>query len=108
MNIPVVSKENTLRLYRQRCISVDEDNDGVLIMFQMDERPIDDNEESGMGILCALLRSLMSEPFYDALRSKQQLGYDVSVGYETVANIPFLKFRIISSQYDPHYLLRQI
>ena len=62
----------------------------------------------GMGILCALLRSILSEPFYDHLRTKQQLGYEVSVDYQTVANIPFLKFQIVSSSHNPNYLTLQM
>eukprot|EP01084_Bolivina_argentea_P301030 519225_1 len=96
--------------YKEICISEDEDNEGVLVIFQMDNKATDDydNNQNGIGIICALMRSLLSEPFYDCLRTKQQLGYEVNVTYETVTNIPFIKFQIISSQYNPHYLTLQI
>eukprot|EP01083_Nonionella_stella_P163753 539986_1 len=93
-----------LSIYRERCVSSEEDNNGTSIVFAMSDETV----SARSGMLCSLLANILSEPFYDALRTKQQLGYEVSVTYETVANIPFLKFQIISSQYNPHYLALQI
>ena len=105
INIP---KGRRINICKEICISEDEDNEGTLILFQIDDKPVDNNNDKGIGILCAFLKTLLFEPFYDALRTKQQLGYEVSISYETVNNLPFLKFEIISSEYNPNYLTLQI
>eukprot|EP00485_Elphidium_margaritaceum_P017987 CAMPEP_0202733012 /NCGR_PEP_ID=MMETSP1385-20130828/187950_1 /ASSEMBLY_ACC=CAM_ASM_000861 /TAXON_ID=933848 /ORGANISM="Elphidium margaritaceum" /LENGTH=522 /DNA_ID=CAMNT_0049399335 /DNA_START=284 /DNA_END=1852 /DNA_ORIENTATION=+ len=105
----VVLPARDVHIYAEKCISADEDNEGVVVMYQMSDEPVcfGDNKR-GIGIMCYVLKQIMCEPFYDALRTKQQLGYDVSVNYETVRNIPYMKFTIISSQFNPHYAALQI
>ncbi len=51
----------------------------------MDGKPTVHLDNKGIGVICALIKSIFCKPLYDSLRTKLQLEY------ETVTNIPFIK-----------------
>lgn len=55
------------------------------------------SEEPKEHVLMELLSAIVSEPFYDELRTKQQLGYIVSSGIRAVGKTRYMAFIVQSS-----------
>ena len=59
-------------------------------------------------ILNYIMYYIFNELFYDILRTKEQLGYDVSFTSENESNIFGLRFYVSSSKYSPDEILERI
>ena len=75
-------------------------NENAAVQFTL--QCMDTSEESH--ILIELISSISSEPFYEELRTKQQLGYNVSSGVKAISNTRILSFIVQSNQYNVDYL----
>lgn len=51
-----------------------------------------------------LLQHLLKEPFFDSLRTKQQLGYSVSVGAKLTHGVMGLSFAVVSSSHSVEHV----
>ncbi len=80
-----LTNSNNILYCKEICISDEKNNEDVLLILQMDNN-------IGMYIMYALIRNLLSEQFHDSVCTKEQV----------------LKFQIISSQPNPHYLTLEI
>ena len=68
-----------------------EDNSASSFYFQLPSRDLRQT------VLCELLADVVEQPFYDSLRTKQQLGYIVYAGCRIKEGIPTLLFVVQSS-----------
>jgi len=89
-------------LFREECQNKDENNSAIPVYFQ-----IGIENYNSKGVL-DLIAQIMAEPFFDQLRTKEQLGY-VTMS-RTYPNYGILGFsaEIQSSVKDPDYLLTRI
>lgn len=55
-------------------------------------------------MLAQLLMSIMEDPYYDSLRTKQQLGYLVFSGAKLVEGVSLMYLLVQSAERDPAYL----
>lgn len=55
-------------------------------------------------VLAQLLMSIMEDPYYDSLRTKQQLGYLVFSGVKLVEGVSLIYLLVQSAERDPSYL----
>ena len=91
MPLPVVSKASSpTRLYVSEP-NPSNNNAATQIVFQC----LDTSEKSH--VLVELLSSIISEPFFEDLRTKQQLGYIVSSGIKAIGNTRTLSFVVQSN-----------
>ena len=67
----------------------------------------DDNTVRRSALLC-LLQHLLSEPAFDQLRTKEQLGYIANVSTKCLGRIEVLRFIVQSNHKDPDYLNSRI
>ncbi|CAM9877673.1 unnamed protein product [Pylaiella littoralis] len=74
------------------------ENSAVYIQFQVSDRTL----ESRM--LATVLMATIEEPFYDSLRTKQQLGYIVASGVSVVEGISAMHLTVQSAERGPPYL----
>lgn len=59
-------------------------------------------------LLTELLQVMIKDPFFDALRTRQQLGYIVNAGFDRVGLVVRLSLVVQSSVGDPDRLLRAV
>lgn len=55
-------------------------------------------------VLAQLLMSIMEDPYYDSLRTKQQLGYLVFSGVKLVEGVSYMYLLVQSAERDPAYI----
>lgn len=55
-------------------------------------------------VLAQLLMSIMEDPYYDSLRTKQQLGYLVFSGVKIVEGVSLMYLLVQSAERGPAYL----
>ncbi|CAN0108568.1 unnamed protein product, partial [Laminaria digitata] len=55
-------------------------------------------------VLSQLLMSIMEDPYYDSLRTQQQLGYLVFSGVKIVEGVSFMYLLVQSAERSPSYL----
>lgn len=55
-------------------------------------------------VLAQLLMSIMEDPYYDSLRTKQQLGYLVFSGVKLVEGVSLIYLLVQSAERDPSYI----
>ncbi|KAK1270924.1 Zinc-metallopeptidase, peroxisomal [Acorus gramineus] len=91
------------RLVRSTCVKNESEvNSVVELYFQIEQ---DTGPESNRRrALADLFGSIIEEPCFDQLRTKEQLGYVVESGSRMTYRILGFCFRIQSSEYSPSYL----
>lgn len=71
-------------------------------------KPINAAEPNPAGpprsVAVQLLRQMMWEPFFDQLRTKEQLGYNVSTDVKVTAEVSGLVFALQAANHAPDYL----
>ncbi|CAM9761157.1 unnamed protein product [Pylaiella littoralis] len=85
-------------LIRRREQNDDNDNSASQLQFQVSDRSIENR------VLAQLLMSIMEDPYYDSLRTKQQLGYLVFSGVKLVEGVSMMYLLVQSAERDPTYL----
>jgi len=85
-----------------RAIKTDHEDAGLLVYYQA----WDDTLQQNARII--LLQQLIKGPFFYFLRTREQLGYVVFAGNNTVLRVPGLKFIIESPKKSPAELLSRI
>ena len=107
------------KIYRYNFSSKDPKNESstMLVYFQTVNANFKDKDifnpqlyENYIKIFCLnyIMFYIFNELFYDILRTKEQLGYDVSFSTETNNNIFGVKFYVSSSKYNPDEILERI
>jgi len=86
----------------QRCRSLKETNNGVEAYYQIGELRIDTRAT------LLLVESLISEPAFDQLRTKEALGYKVFSGVRQTHGILGFVIAVQSSRYDCQHLMQRI
>ncbi|KAF6164746.1 hypothetical protein GIB67_040998 [Kingdonia uniflora] len=76
------------------------------LYFQIE--PDTGTEPTRTSALIYLFSQIVAEPFFDQLRTKEQLGYQVSCGGSTMRRILGYSFCVQSSEYNPMYLHRRV
>ncbi|KAH7285476.1 hypothetical protein KP509_33G029900 [Ceratopteris richardii] len=83
-----------------------EENSAVELYFQIDQ---DDGERSlRMRAVYDLFESIISEPYFNELRTQEQLGYSLSSTARLTYRILGFSFRVISAKYSPPYVIERI
>ncbi|KAJ1699101.1 hypothetical protein LUZ63_007613 [Rhynchospora breviuscula] len=82
-------------------------NSVVELYFQF-EQQLRGREAIRLGATTDLFDDLINEPFFDQLRTKEQLGYTVTCGPRLTAKVLGFCFVIQSSEYNPLYLQNRI
>ncbi|CAM9553710.1 unnamed protein product [Scytosiphon promiscuus] len=75
-----------------------EDNSASQLLFQVSDRSIENR------VLAQLLMSIMEDPYYDSLRTKQQLGYLVFSGVKLVEGVSYMYLLVQSAERTPSYV----
>ncbi|KAF6164742.1 hypothetical protein GIB67_040994 [Kingdonia uniflora] len=83
-----------------------EQNSVLELYFQIE--PDTGTEPTRTSALVDLFGQIVAEPFFNQLRTKEQLGYRVSCGGSTMCRILGYSFCIQSSEYNPMYLHRRV
>ena len=107
------------KIYRYNFCSKDPKNESstMLVFFQTVNANFNDKNafnpqlyENYIKIFCLnyIMFYIFNELFYEILRTKEQLGYDVSFSTETNNNIFGFKFYVSSSKYNPDEILERI
>ena len=107
------------KIYRYNFCSKDPKNESstMLVFFQTFNANFNDKNafnpqlyENYIKIFCLnyIMFYIFNELFYEILRTKEQLGYDVSFSTETNNNIFGFKFYVSSSKYNPDEILERI
>jgi insulysin len=107
------------KIYRYNFCSKDPKNESstMLVFFQTINANFNDKNafnpqlyENYIKIFCLnyIMFYIFNELFYEILRTKEQLGYDVSFSTETNNNIFGFKFYVSSSKYNPDEILERI
>ena len=87
INRPVYIKKNCNYIYRKKCINPKDENSSLISIYQTDI--LNDKEFQYL----KLIESFLKEEFFDQLRTKETLGYIVSLiaietkGYFAIANV---------------------
>ena len=87
INRPVYIKKNYNYIYRKKCINPKDENSSLISIYQTDI--LNDKEFQYL----KLIESFLKEEFFDQLRTKETLGYIVSLiaietkGYFAIANV---------------------
>ncbi|KAH0904095.1 hypothetical protein HID58_043598 [Brassica napus] len=84
-----------------------ETNSMAKVYFQTSNPKYKLNEEED-GARLSLFSAIIKEELYDQLRTKKQLGYDVSCYKDVTSGVYGFYIYIVSSQYDPDHLLNEI
>eukprot|EP00752_Nemacystus_decipiens_P006180 g5577.t1 len=85
-------------LIRRREQNEKNDNSASQILFQVSDRSTENR------VLAQLLMSIMEDPYYDSLRTKQQLGYLVFSGVKVVEGVSLVYLLVQSAERDPAYI----
>ncbi|CAM9471198.1 unnamed protein product [Ectocarpus sp. 8 AP-2014] len=85
-------------LIRRREQNNENDNSASQLLFQVSDRSIENR------VLAQLLMSIMEDPYYDSLRTKQQLGYLVFSGVKIVEGVSLIYLLVQSAERGPAYL----
>lgn len=75
-------------------------DDGAVVLYL--QAPTADLSDTA---LCMVLEQMLAAPFFNALRTEQQLGYIVGTGYVPHNQHPGIAFYIQSPEREPKYLL---
>ncbi|WDT87348.1 insulinase family protein [Alteromonas sp. 009811495] len=84
-------------LYHEVCC--DHDDSAIVLYLQAPSSSLTDTA------LCMVLEQMLAAPFFNALRTEQQLGYIVGTGYVPHNQHPGMAFYIQSPQCSPKHLL---
>ncbi|CAM9437472.1 unnamed protein product [Ectocarpus fasciculatus] len=74
------------------------ENSAVQMLFQVSDRSLESQ------VLARVLMATIEEPFYDSLRTKQQLGYMVFSGVSSVEGVRFMYLTVQSAERSAPYL----
>ncbi|CAN0120298.1 unnamed protein product [Ectocarpus sp. 6 AP-2014] len=74
------------------------DNSAVQLLFQVSDRSLESQ------VLAEVLMATIEEPFYNSLRTKQQLGYMVFSGVSRVEGVRFMYLTVQSAERSAPYL----
>eukprot|EP00904_Undaria_pinnatifida_P012432 jgi/Undpi1/8319/HiC_scaffold_25.g10788.m1 len=85
-------------LIRRREQNENNDNSASQLLFQVSDRTMESR------VLSQLLMSVMEDPYYDSLRTQQQLGYLVFSGVKIVEGVSFMYLLVQSAERGPSYL----
>lgn len=80
-------------------VTCDHDDAAIVLYFQAPTPSLTDTA------LCMVLEQMLAAPFFNALRTEQQLGYIVGTGYVPHNQHPGMAFYIQSPQCSPKQLL---
>ncbi|KAJ3676945.1 hypothetical protein LUZ60_002669 [Juncus effusus] len=83
-----------------------EANSVVEIYYQIEQ--LRGRDSIRLGAIADLFNDLINEPFFDQLRTKEQLGYTVSCCSRLTNNVLGFSFIIQSAKYDPIHLHTRI
>ncbi|CAB1100827.1 unnamed protein product [Ectocarpus sp. CCAP 1310/34] len=74
------------------------ENSAVQLLFQVSDRSLESQ------VLAEVLMATIEEPFYNSLRTKQQLGYTVFSGVSRVEGVRFMYLTVQSAERSAPYL----
>ncbi|MQL76025.1 hypothetical protein Taro_008407 [Colocasia esculenta] len=83
-----------------------EPNSVVELYFQIEQDNV--MESTRLRATADLFSNIVEEPFFNQLRTKEQLGYVVDCGTRMTHRVQGFCFRVQSSEYSPSYLHRRI
>ena len=108
----VVLQSGVNYVYRQTCRSFnpEEVNSAIenVYIFGVEIGPSDDRTGLYSEAMLQLISHLLSEPCFDQLRTKEQLGYIVNVSHTKIGQILALRAIVQSNHKDPDYLDERI
>lgn len=73
-------------------------NSAVTVVYQVGEETLQHR------VYAELLQQLMEEPLFDALRTKQGLGYEVTCSIRSLENVIYIELFVESSNYSATYI----
>ena len=88
-------KKNDHFFYDYHISDLDQNNSDVLIQYH-------DKRHPKSRIMCLLLENYLNAPFFEELRTNQQIGYIVFVFYREFRGICSLNFQIQSERFPSH------
>ena len=88
-------KKNVQLVYEYFINEPKQNNSDVLIQYQDERHP-------KSKILCLILENYLNAPFFQELRTKQQIGYIVFVYYDEFRGIHTINFEIQSERFPSH------
>ncbi|RHY93303.1 hypothetical protein DYB35_000165, partial [Aphanomyces astaci] len=89
-------------LVRQPSAHVDEVNTSVEIYYQLGKRDVRSN------VYANLIQCIMQEPLYSSLRSRDQLGYDLSCCVRHTHGVLGFSVSLVSSAYSASHLAMRV
>ena len=84
----------------------DTQNSAIEIYFQAKYQDME--ECAKVRCMIEILQSVLYEKMFDQLRTKEQLGYNVSVDYKSTCGIYGMAFVVQSADYSPIYLQKKV
>eukprot|EP00793_Prasinoderma_coloniale_P000746 PRCOL_00003896-RA len=91
-------KEGVVTLVRCPCKNPKEENSALEVYWQVG--PDDDNTRAALD----LLEQAIGEPFFDTLRTKEQLGYSLDIGLRLTHGVLGFAARLQSAEHPPEHL----